>query len=88
LGLSTKEEPNLLTFGPTKEGLASRANELKNLYVPSQRCNNCGSNVKGSYISHPTLGLVRSCCARASQGGKRKTRKAKKSKKTRKMYRK
>jgi hypothetical protein len=32
LGLSAPVEPNLLSFGPTKEGLASRGNELKNIF--------------------------------------------------------
>ncbi len=31
------------------------------------RCGDCGSDVQGAYINHPTMGTVRTCCARASQ---------------------
>ena len=29
-------------------------------------CADCGSDVEGSYITHPTFGTVKTCCARAS----------------------
>lgn len=30
-------------------------------------CADCGADVEGGYIVHPTFGTVKSCCARASQ---------------------
>ncbi len=30
------------------------------------RCDDCGSDVQGDYINHPTFGYVRTCCARAA----------------------
>ena len=32
-----------------------------------KKCDDCGSDVEGGYINHPTFGTVKSCCARASQ---------------------
>lgn len=35
--------------------------------VTTGKCEDCGSDVEGSYINHPTMGTVKSCCAKASK---------------------
>lgn len=41
--------------------------KVRCIWQKSDRCDNCGSDVQGVYITHPTFGIVRTCCARASE---------------------
>jgi hypothetical protein len=51
--------------GPIPVG-RSTWRDVHNLHTENDGCVDCGSQIEGVYIIHPTFGYVKTCCARAA----------------------